>query len=140
MENWLFPKFHEHVPILAPAALEKLTHKGAQPEAFSGFITTTGKEFTVTVVAVVFTQLLISVPVIVYEVVAIGLAITESPVEPLKPVKGFQLYVTAPVAFNTVEFPTHIVPLVTVSMGKGFTVTDKADVFTQVLISVPVTV
>ena len=44
-----------------------------------------------------------SVPVTVYVVVDVGLAVTVAPVVLLKPVAGLQLYVLAPPAVNVVD-------------------------------------
>ena len=53
----------------------------------------------------------------------VGLAVTELPVVPDKPVAGVQLYVVAPLAVSVVELPAHIVGELTEMVGNGFTVT-----------------
>jgi hypothetical protein len=62
--------------------------------------------FTVTVEVAVLEQAPI-LPVTVYVIVVVGLAVTLLPVVPLRPVAGDQVYVVAPVAVRTVELPLH---------------------------------
>jgi len=50
-----------------------------------------GKGFTITEVVAVFVQPFASVPVTVYEVVIVGVAVTGVPLEELKPVEGFHV-------------------------------------------------
>jgi hypothetical protein len=53
-----------------------------------------------------------------------GVAVTGLPFEALRPVEGVQVYVDAPFAVSVaVCCPTQIVPLLTVTVGNGFTVT-----------------
>ena len=80
------------------------------------------------------------VPVIVYVVVTVGLAVTLAPVAELKVAEGDHVYVDAPPAVNMVDAPGHIVAEATVTVGKGFTVTDVVAVFMQPTALVPVTV
>jgi hypothetical protein len=68
------------------------------------------------------------VPLSVYVMVATGVAVTLAPVEALNEVLGDHVYVPpapAPLAFNVVGFPEHIVGDVAeaVNVGVGFTVT-----------------
>jgi hypothetical protein len=69
----------------------------------------TGKSFTVTVTASVFTHPLASVPVTVYVVVAVGVATTLAVFVVAKPVTGLHTYVEAPVAVSVVLAPLQIV-------------------------------
>jgi hypothetical protein len=62
------------------------------------------------------------VPVIVYVVVKVGLAVTVLPVPELNPVVGVQVYVSAPDAVNVAEAPEQMVAPLTVTTGLGFTV------------------
>ena len=62
----------------------------AQITIEEGVAETVGKEFTVTVMILVFTHPLASVPVIVYVVLVFGFAITVAPVVALSPVEGAQ--------------------------------------------------
>ena len=85
---------------------------------------TVGKVFTVIVTVAVFVHPLELVPVTVYVVVVVGLAVTVAPVVELNPVDGVHAYVVAPLAVRLVEFPVHILVLdETVTVGNEFTVT-----------------
>ena len=68
----------------------------------AGVMVASNYGFIVTVTVVVFTQLLTSVPVIVYVVVAAGVDVTVAPVVALRSVPGDQVYVEAPLAVNEV--------------------------------------
>ena len=93
---------------------------------------TVGVGFTVTVAVAVAVQLAAEVPVTVYTVVAVGVAVTLLPVEALNPVAGDQVYVEAPPAVSTTEvWLTQIVPLFTVIVGVGLTVTVEVAVVVQ---------
>src|SRR5438445_202891 len=104
------------------------------------FTVTTGFETTVTVVVSESKHPFASVPVTVYEVVTVGLAVTGLPLELLKPVPGVHVYVAAPLAVNVVEAPLQINPLLTVTVGKGFTTTVVVAKFAQPFPSTPPTV
>ena len=81
------------------------------------------------------------VPITVYVVATVGLAVKVAPVVALNPVPGDQVYVFAPVAVKVVLLPVHIDtsgPAFTT--GNGFTVTVTWSVLTHPLASVPVTV
>ena len=54
--------------------------------------------------------------------VLLGLAITCGPLVVFKPNDGDQVYVVAPLAFNTTLVPAHILPDVTDIVGFGTTV------------------
>jgi len=97
---------------------------------------TVAPAFIETVAVAVAVQLLLSVPVIVYVVEAIGLTVTIVPKLPL-----LQAYVFAPLAVKDVLTPgqTDEVAGLTETVGFGFTVTDVTAVFLQPLASVPVT-
>ena len=61
-------------------------------------------------------------PVIMYEVVAVGDAVTLAPVEEFKPADGDHEYVVAPLAVNTVLLPLQIeVAPLTLTTGNEFT-------------------
>ena len=81
---------------------------------------TTGSGFTVTVPCPVDVQPLLSVPVTVYVIVEVGLAVTEEPVVELSAVAGLHEYVLAPLALRVVDCPSHIVADETVTTGSGF--------------------
>lgn len=98
------------------------------------FTVTTGFGFTVTLQVLVPTHEPV-VPVTVYTVVTVGLAVTLAPVVALNPVAGDQLYVVAPLAVRVVELPRQIVCEATVTAGGGETVTV---VVTGALVQVPV--
>ena len=102
----------------------------------------TGRGFTLTVTCVDAVQPLASVPVTVYVVVEVGLAVTVVPVVALSPVAGDQMYVTAPDAVSVaVCCPTHIAGGAgTEITGSGLTFTVTCVDAVQPLASVPVTV
>jgi ABC-type sugar transport system substrate-binding protein len=102
-----------------------------------------GSGFTVTVVAAVFWHPLMSVPVTVYIVVAVGEAKTDAPVPTDRPPVGVQLYVLAPVAVSGVLEPIQMAMAEAgeiATVGSGFTVIVLVPVFTHPFTSVPVTV
>jgi len=101
---------------------------------------TLGKGFTMTEDTAVLEQPLASVPVTVYCVEELGLALTLFPTTALKPVAGLQVHTTALFAVRMVELPLQIVALFTVTLGKGFTVTVATAPLKQPLPSVPTTV
>ena len=68
------------------------------------------------------------------------MAVTLVPVVELNPVPGLQVYIDAPVAVSVAEEPTHRVAELTVTVGKGFTVTTKVAELTHPATLVPVTV
>lgn len=86
-------------------------------------ITAVGFGFTVTVTCAVPVQPF-EVPVTVYVVVAVGLAVTTAPVVGVNPVVGLQLYVVAPLAVSEALLPLQIVADAgeTVTTGLGLTV------------------
>ena len=63
-------------------------------------ITITGLGLTTTLVVALFTQPFASVPVTVYDVDVVGVALTGLPLEELNPVAGLQVYVVAPLAVS----------------------------------------
>ena len=109
---------------------------------FAGKIDNTGSGFTVTLIVCVLVQPLALVPVIVYVVVAIGLALTCDPVLWFKPALGDHVYVLAPFMFKVTLSPMQRVALdgVALKVGKGFTATVLLIVLLQPLASVPVMV
>jgi hypothetical protein len=64
------------------------------------------------------------VPVMLYVVVVVGLAVTEDPVEEFNEVLGDQVYEAAPLTLRVTLFPGHIVGFdgVTLMVGVAFTV------------------
>ena len=81
------------------------------------------------------------VPVTVYVVVDVGLAVTVDAVVLLKPEEGLQLYVFAPPAVNVVDCPKQIATGgETVTTGNGLTVTVTCAVAVHPAADVPVTV
>ena len=73
--------------MLAPLAVST-TLPPEQIDGADGLISTTGLALTVTVTVVVPVQPVRAVPVTVYVVVVVGLAVTIAPVVPDKPVPG----------------------------------------------------
>jgi hypothetical protein len=87
-------------------------------------------------------QPLASVPVTVYVVVAVGLAVTVTPVVADSPVAGDHTYVVAPVAVIVFDEPIHIEPVgltVVVTVGRLLTVMVRVASSLQPLV-VPVAV
>lgn len=78
---------------------------------------------TVTVPWAVAVHPFASVPVTVYVMVEVGLAVTEEPVVALNPVAGVHVYELAPLAVSVVDCPLQIVAEVTDTTGSGFIVT-----------------
>ena len=105
-----------------------------------GLTLITGLGFTVTTTTLVLVQLPV-VPVTVYEVVTLGLAVGLGQFVQLKPVAGTQLYVVAPLAVKGTLFPLHMLGLagLTFTVGVGFTVIVTIAVALQVPV-VPVIV
>jgi hypothetical protein len=101
----------------------------------------TGIGLTETVTVAVLLQPAALVPVTVYVIVDVGLAVTLAPVVADNPVDGDQLYVEPPVAVKPVEKPLQIAtlepPLIT---GIGLIVTVTVAVLLQPAALVPVTV
>lgn len=79
-------------------------------------------------------------PVMVYEVVLDGEAVTVEPVEALRPVEGDQVYVLAPVAFSAALAPLQIAGEFTVTVGLGLTVMVDVAVAVQPAAEAPVIV
>lgn len=92
--------------------------------------------FTVTVCELV--QPFAAVPVTVYVVVTAGVTVTFDPVSD----PGIHEYVEAPVTESVTLLPVQIDPeeAVGVTVGDGFTVIKRVDVFVQPFADVPVTV
>ena len=105
----------------------------------TGATVITGRGFTVTVTCVDAEQPLLSVPVTVYVMVAVGLDVTDEPVAALSAVAGVQEYVEAPFAVSVVDCPLQIVTGATVTTGRGLTVTVTCTVAVHPF-EVPVTV
>ena len=104
-------------------------------------VLTVGSALTVTVSDAVFVQPFAAVPVTVYVVVTVGVAVTGVPVVALKPVAGPHTYVAAPPALSEVELPMQLLTLPeVVTVGSGLTVTVTLPVLVQPPASVPVTV
>src|SRR5947207_10400439 len=103
---------------------------------------TTGRGFTFTVTCVDAVHPLTSVPVTVYVVVEVGLAVTGEPVVELSAVDGVHKYVVAPLAVSVaVCCPTQIAGGgATVTTGRGFTFTVTCVDAVHPFTSVPVTV
>lgn len=103
--------------------------------------TIVGDAFTVNEPVPVPVQPAALIPVTVYMVVTVGLAVTGVPVDADRLVAGAQLYVAAPDAVMVELVPLHIAAGdgVTVSTGIGFTVTVTVAVVTHPG-AVPVTV
>jgi hypothetical protein len=93
----------------------------------------------VTIDVAVAVQPATDVPVTVYVVVEPGDAVTTEPVEELNVPEGLHAYVLAPFAVKVALDPGQIVAELTVTVGKGLTVTRAVAVLTQ-LPEVPVTV
>jgi hypothetical protein len=93
---------------------------------------------TVIVVIAEFTQVFKSVPVTVYVSVTLVFEVTRLPVELLKYMEGFQVYVSAPFTVSVPVIPEHILKLEEVVItGKGLTWTEVVVEFTQPFTSVP---
>jgi hypothetical protein len=101
-----------------------------------------GYAFTVIITVAVLVHPVPAVPVTVYVVVVVGVAVTVAPVVEDKPVAGLQLYVAAPLAVSETLLPIHSVADegVTVTVGVVFTVIIAVAVFVHPFASVPVTV
>ena len=101
-------------------------------------IDTAGNEFTVMAAVAKLLQLFASVPVTVYPVLVVGDTIIAVVVPPPE----LHTYDVAPPAVNVTAVPAHTVLDIgfAVTVGKGFTVRLVVAVFTQLFISVPVTV
>ena len=109
--------------------------------AGGGVTVITGRGFTVTVTCAVAEHPLPSVPVTVYVVVDDGFAVTGEPVDELRLVDGVHEYVCAPLAVSVADCPLQMAGGgVTVTTGRGFTVTVTCAVAEHPLPSVPVTV
>ena len=93
----------------------------------AGVAVATGVSFTVTVTVPVLTHPFASVPVTVYVVVVVGLAVTAAPVVADNPVEGLHVYVLAPLAVKLILLPVQIVGAdgVMVIAGKALTVCDN---------------
>ena len=98
----------------------------------------TGNGFTVTVEFAELEQPDV-VTVTVYVVVLVGFAVTLAPVVEDKPPAGDHVYVPPPVAFKAVLEPEQIAGELTVTTGRGFTVTVEVAVPEQLPFE-PVTV
>jgi hypothetical protein len=108
-----------HVYVEAPPAVKV----AVLPAHIVGeFTVTVGVGLTVTVVVLTPEQTPV-VPVTVYTVVAVGLAVTLVPEVPLRPVPGDQLYVVPPDAVKVELEPAQIVAELTVTVGVGVTLT-----------------
>ena len=78
------------------------------PQTVPEFTVKVGLGFTFIIANVVSLQFPV-VPMIVYVVVTVGLAVTVDPVVALNPLAGVQIYVVPPVAVRDTEPPPHIV-------------------------------
>jgi len=106
-----------------PPVADKVVDEPAQM-AVAPLPVIVGNGFTVTVAFAILAQPAALVPVTVYVFVDVGFAVTLEPVVADKPGDGDQVYVTPPVAVNTVDDPLHMaIPLPALITGKGFTVT-----------------
>ena len=100
---------------------------------------TIGTEVIVTITVAVSEQVAELLPTTVYVVVTVGFAVTVEPVVALNPVDGDHEYVAAPVAVRVPLKPMQIVIGLTVTNGKGETVT-RATAVVVPHVLVPVTV
>ena len=125
----------DHTYVAAPEAVSVAE---APAQIVGEFTVTTGFGLTVTVDVVVPVHP-DNVPVIVYTVVAVGVAVTLAPVVEESPVAGDQAYVVAPEAVSAAEAPAQIVGEFTVMTGFDETVTVEVAVPAQPEV-VPVTV
>ena len=114
----------DHIYVSAPLIVRN-TKLPVSIDADEGVIVSVGKGLIVVIVVFVFTHPFEFVPVTVYVVATVGLAVTVAPVVALKAVEGAQIYVLAPLAVREVELPLHIVAEDgdMVKVGKGLTVT-----------------
>ena len=99
-----------------------------------------GKGLMVTVVVVVLTHPLASVPVTVYVVVVVVVVVTLVPVPLLRLPAGLQVYTLAPEALMLPLLPEQMPAPVAVTVGLGLTVTRAVAVLVHPLASLPVTV
>jgi len=127
--------------IEAPLAV-RVTEDPKQMEGATGVTATLGRFLTVTVTEAVLVHPAALVPVTIYVVEVVGLAITVVPVVPLSPAAGAHTYVNAPLAVRLTDPPIHIVgdAGLIVIVGLEFTVTTTVAVPVHPLPSVPVTV
>jgi len=108
--------------VVAPLAV-KLTELPKQINAGFGLIVTVGFGTTL---AVAFCDWLLQPtlpPIILYTVVTVGFAITLGPFGVFKVALGVHVYVVALLAVSVTCVPAHILPLVAVMVGFGYTVT-----------------
>ena len=102
-----------------------------------------GMAFTVKALVAVLLQPEALVPVMVYVVVTVGVAVTVVPVDELRLAAGVHVYVLPPEALIVVDAPAHIVvaPPFAVMVGNAFTVTCVVVlVIVPVVLQVPVPV
>jgi hypothetical protein len=126
-----------HTYVLAPLAVSVAD---CPLQIVAGVTVITGSTFTVTVTCVDAVHPFPSVPVTVYVMVEVGLAVTEEPVVALSAVAGLHVYVLAPLAVSAVDCPLQIVAGETAITGRGLTFTVTCVEAVQPLLSVPVTV
>jgi hypothetical protein len=124
------------VPPLAVRITDPPWQKAVGPPAA---IVAVGNGFTVTV-PVWLAEQIPAVPVTVYIVVKVGLAMTEEPDVVFKPVPGLHENEFAPPAVNVAELPLHMVAELTVKVRLPITETVATAVFVQPARLVPVTV
>lgn len=112
-----------HAYVEAPLAFNAVDCP-AHIVGLAGVTETTGNGFTLTVAVAVLVHPAALVPVTVYVIVLVGLAVTFAPVVALKPVDGDQVYVEAPEAVKLTDAPIQIFEVagVTATKGRGFTV------------------
>lgn len=112
----------DHVYVAAPVA-ESVALLPEQIVVEEPVTDTTGDGVTATVIDAVSLQLPLE-PIIVYVVLAVGEAVTDEPVEALRPDAGDQVNVPAPLALRVALVPEQIVSFdeVTATEGIGVTV------------------
>jgi hypothetical protein len=91
-----------------------------------------GSGLTVTVITDKAEQVPL-LPVIVYVVVTVGVAVTVLPDVELRPVPGLHVYVLAPLAVSTALLPRQMAGGVAVTVGVTPTLTVAVVVFTQLV-------
>jgi hypothetical protein len=110
------PAVGTHVYVVAPFAVRE-TEPPAQMAGADAVMETVGVAFTSTKAVALAVHPFASVPITVYVVGFVGLAVTDAPVVVLRPVFGVHVYVAAPLAVKMPDAPAQIVRSFTSTTG-----------------------